>query len=126
MCCSCVQCKLPSPCWGIADSLNFVLDDAGKDKLDLLTTLHEDEVQYQSSGNYHKERFRHLQMLAKHWALQEALNEKKQAKKEGRAPRHTMAQQKMLEQDTDAHTYVGSLELCAPAPRSMSSVLAGS
>eukprot|EP01046_Picozoa_sp_COSAG06_P041311 COSAG06_NODE_5111_length_3712_cov_3.101024_2_plen_110_part_00 len=92
--------------------------DAGKDKLDLLATLHEDEVQYQSSGNYHKERFRHLQMLAEHWTFQEALNQKKNAKKEGRVPVYTDVQQKMLKESTDAKTYVGSLELCAPAPRS--------
>ncbi len=94
--------------------------NAGKDKLDLLATLHEDEVQYQSSGNYHKERFRHLQMLAEHWMLQEAHNEKKKARKERRDPVYTSKQKTMLEQHKSARTpatYVGSLELCAPAQR---------
>ena len=75
-------------------------------------------MQYQSSGKFHKDRFKHLQMLAKHWTLQEAHDEKKEAIKEGRDPVYTAAQQSMLEQHMHARTYVGSLELCAPAPRS--------
>jgi hypothetical protein len=35
--------------------------------------LDEDEVQYQSAGKYHKERFQHLTMLHEHWTHQVGL-----------------------------------------------------